>query len=136
MGADAVSDVGAVTVSTADALDADRRTRFEKAEGASRLERAVEAELTRAGRFNRESPRMLDVQVVRYRMRSGATVVWLGIMSGSDLVEVKVTEREGDRVVRGYSTGAASAGAYKGIDQVSRLESLATALAKRIVAEL
>lgn len=134
--AEAVPAVGSITISISDSLEPERRTRFDKAEGSSRLGRAVEAELTRAGRFNRESPRTLEVQVTRYRMRSGATVVWLGIMAGSDLLEVKVTARDGDRIVREYSTGAASAGAYKGLDQVSRLENLVSTLAKRIVEEL
>ena len=79
---------------------------------------------------------MLDIQVTRYRLRSGAAVFWFGLMAGADILDVKATVREGDRILKEYTTGAGTSGAFAGLDQVSRFEKLATAVSQRVVKQL
>jgi len=131
-----VPNVGSVVVTVVETLPADRQERFVKVDGASRLARAVESELTRAGRFDRRSGRVLGLQVTRYRLRSGATVFWLGLMAGADVLDVRATVRDGETVLKDYTTGAGTTGAFAGLDQVSRFEKLATAVAERVVKQL
>ena len=76
------------------------------------------------------------IQVTRYRLRSGATVFWLGLMAGADMLDVRATVREGETVLEDYTTGAGTTGAFAGLDQVSRFEKLATAVAQRVVNQL
>lgn len=132
-----VSSVASVTVSVSPSLAADRRTRLEKAEGSSRLKRSLEAKLATAGRIDPASPYALEVTITTYRMRSGAAVFWVGAMAGGDSIGVDVTVRDaGGAVVRTYSTGAGSIGAWSGLDQVSRLENILQATSERIIADL
>ena len=131
-----VATVGSVVVTVSETVAADRQERFAKVDGPSRLIRAIESELTRAARLDRQSGRVLDIQVTRYRVRSGATVFWFGLMAGADVLDVKATVREGDRILKEYATGAGTTGAFAGLDQVSRFEKLATAVAQRVVKQL
>jgi len=131
-----VANVGSVVVTVSQALPADRQDRFARVDGQSRLVRAMESELTRAGKLDRQTGRVLDIQVTRYRLRSGAAVFWFGLMAGADLLDVKATVREGDSILEEYTTGAGTTGAFAGLDQVSRFEKLATAVAARVVKQL
>ena len=131
-----IVNVRSVVVTVSEAVAADRQERFAKVDGPSRLTRAIESELTRAGRLDRESGRLLQVQVTRYRLRSGAATFWFGLMAGADLLDVNVTVLEGDKTLEEYTTGAGTTGAFAGLDQVSRFEKLATAVARRVVNNL
>jgi len=131
-----VANVGSVVVTVVETLPADRQERFGKVDGPSRLARAMESELTRAGRLDRHSGRVLGVQVTKFRLRSGATVFWAGLMAGADILDVRATVREGETVLEDYTTGAGTTGAFAGLDQVSRFEKLATAVAERVVKKL
>jgi len=126
--------IGRVDVSLSGTIAADRAARFEKVDGPSRLATAIEAELERKGRFDRDAPGVLDVSVTKYRMRSGASVFMWGLYAGGDLVDVAVALRSGEHVVLGFTTGAGGVGG--GFDQVSRFERVAKAVAERVVAEL
>ena len=131
-----VANVGSVVVTVSEALARDRQERFAKVDGPSRLTRAIESELTHAGRFDRQSARVLEIQLTRYRLRSGATMFWFGLMAGADVLDVKATVREGERILEEYTTGAGTTGAFAGLEQVSRFEKLATAVAQRVVKQL
>ncbi|MFN2377274.1 MAG: DUF4410 domain-containing protein [Candidatus Binatia bacterium] len=131
-----IDTVSAVVVTVNPRLPSDKQTRFENAEGPSRLERSLEAKLSQTGRLRRDSPNVLEVDVTSYRMRSGAAVFWVGAMAGADALGVTVTIRDGSGIVRTFPTGAASIGAYAGLDQVSRLERLVEATALRILNDL
>ena len=131
-----VPGVASVVVTVAGSIPLDRQERFTKVDGPSRLTRAIESELSHAGRLDRESGRVLEVQVTRYRLRSGATTFWFGLMAGADLLDVKATVRTGDQVLKEYTTGAGTTGAFAGLDQVSRFEKLASAVSKRVVEQL
>ena len=131
-----VATVGSVVVTVSEAVAADRQERFVKVDGPSRLTRAIESELTHAARLDRQSGRVLDIQVTRYRLRSGAAVFWFGLMAGADILDVKATVREGNRILKEYTTGAGTSGAFAGLDQVSRFEKLATAVSQRVVKQL
>lgn len=128
--------VSHVAVSVAPSLSADRVQAFNGVDGSSRLTRALESALTKAGTLDPSSPRVLDVQVTKYRMRSGATVFWFGLMAGGDLLDVTATVSEGGQAVRTVSTGAGTSGAFAGLDQVSRFEKVSGAVAERVVKQL
>jgi hypothetical protein len=128
-----VASVDKVVVTTAATLPTDRKERFDKVDGTSRLTRAVESELRKGNRLDPQSGRVLEVEVIRYRVRSGATTFWFGMMAGVDMLDVKATVREGDKVVSEFATGAGSTGAFAGLNQESRFEKLATAVAERVV---
>jgi hypothetical protein len=85
--------------------------RFNAVDGASRLSRSMESALAKQGRLDPSSPRVLDLQVTKYRLRSGATVFWFGLMAGADVLDVTGTVHEGDQTVRTVSTGAGTTGA-------------------------
>jgi len=132
-----VSSFASVDVSVSPSLPADRRARLDAAEGTSRLKRSLEAKLGQTGRLDAASPYALEVTIESYRMRSGAAVFWVGAMAGADSVGVNVTVRDAhNAVVRTYSTGAGSIGAWSGLDQISRLENILEATARRILEEL
>ncbi len=133
--AGSVATVGSVVVTVSEAVAADRQERFAKVDGPS-LMRAIESELAHAARLDRQSGRVLDIQVTRYRLRSGAAVFWFGLMAGADILDVKATIREGDRILKEYTTGAGTSGAFAGLDQISRFEKLATAVSQRVVKQL
>jgi len=136
LSAGTVGTVGSVVVKVSEVVAADRQERFAKVDGPSRLMRAIESELTHAARLDRQSGRVLDIQVTRYRLRSGAAVFCFGLMAGADILDVKATVREGDSILEEYTTGAGTSGAFAGLDQVSRFEKLATAVSQRVVKQL
>jgi hypothetical protein len=104
-----VAKVGKVVVTVAAAVADDREDRFDKVGGTERLTAALTEELTSTGRFDAGSPEVLQVTVTSYRMRSGAAVFMAGMMAGGD------------------------AG---GLDQQSRFDRVAKAVAERVVAQL
>jgi len=136
LGGPRIDAVSAVVITVNPAIPADKQARFATAEGPSRLQRSLEAKLSQTGRLRPDSPNVLEVDVTSYRMRSGAAVFWVGAMAGADALGVTVTVRDGDSVVRTFPTGAASIGAYAGLDQVSRLERLVEATALRLLKDL
>jgi hypothetical protein len=131
-----VPSISRVTVQPGPSLPPERVQRFNAVDGASRLSRAMESALAKAGKLDPSSPRVLDVQVTRYRLRSGATMFWFGLMAGADLLDVTGTVHEGDQTVRTVSTGAGTTGAFAGLDQVSRFEKLAGAVTERMMKQL
>ena len=128
--------VASVVVTVAESLPADRQDRFRRVDGQSRLVRAIEAELGHSGKLDRQSGRLLEVQVTRYRLRSGATTFWLGVMAGADVLDVEATVRNEGQILKQYTTGAGTTGAFAGLDQISRFEKLATAVSRRVVQQL
>ena len=38
----------------------------------------------------------MDVKIMRFRLRSGASAFWLGYMAGADFLTVEVTVSEGE----------------------------------------
>jgi len=130
-----VASVGRLTVTVSEVVSAGRMARFEKVDGPARLTAAVESELARVGKLERESTRVLELVVTQYRLRSGASVFMWGMMAGGDSIAVDVVVREGERTLRTYSTGAGSVAAG-GLDQASRFERLARAVGERVVMEL
>lgn len=132
-----VLNVGGVVVSVSDAVPADWQQRLEEVYGTSRLHTAVWDALMRVAKLDRHSPRVLEVQVTRFRLRSSALVLWVGLMAGVDYLDVKAVVRDGTRTVREYTTGAATAGLGWGlIGQVERFQKLAGAVAERVAEQL
>jgi hypothetical protein len=130
---ESVPQVGRVIVAPSPDLPADRRERLEKLGATFMLKAALEAALSAAGKLDEKSPVALEVEITKFRMRSGATVFWFGAMAGADLLDVRAVARDGDRTVRQIETGAGSIGAWAGLSQDSRFERLTRAVADRVV---
>lgn len=130
-----VAKIGSVQVTVADAVADDRETRFTKVDGVARMTAALTAELAKTGRFDASSPNVLNVQVTKYRMRSGAAVFMAGMMAGADQMEVNVTVTDKGATVKQFTTGAGSV-MGGGLDQNSRFERVSAAVAERVVAQL
>ena len=133
---ESVPQVGRVVVALSSDLPTDRQARLDKLGATFMLKGALEAALTKAGKLDTQSPVALNVEITRFRMRSGATVFWFGAMAGGDLLDVRAAARDGDRTVRQLETGAGSIGAFAGLSQDSRFERLIRAVADRVVKAL
>jgi hypothetical protein len=129
-----VAKVGKVVVTVAAAVADDREDRFDKVGGTERLTAALTEELTSTGRFDAGSPEVLQVTVTSYRMRSGAAVFMAGMMAGGDSMEVQVAVTDGTATFKQFKTGAG--GVAGGLDQQSRFDRVAKAVAERVVAQL
>ena len=77
-----VPQVGSVVVAMSPDLTTDRRDRLNKLGATFMLKGALEAALSKAGKLDAQSPVALQVDITKFRMRSGATVFWLGAMAG------------------------------------------------------
>ena len=129
-------DVGSITVTLAPSLEADAKTVFDEVNGTIRLKAAVEGILTKVGRLKPGSPRAMEVEVTDFRLRSGATVFWVGIMAGVDILDVTVTVRDGSQIVRQFSTGVGSSGIAGGLSSSSRFQPMADVVADRVAEQL
>ncbi len=79
---------------------------------------------------------MLRVEVVKFRLRSSAAVFSGGIMTGGDVLDVKVEVRDGDRIVRQFVTGAGMVGTGFSVSQSKRFEKVIRRAAERVAEEL
>ena len=131
-----VPQVGKVSVIPDPALAEDRQQRLEKLGAVFMLKGALEAALAKVGKLDPNSPVTLEVEIIRFRMRSGATVFWFGAMAGADLLDVRAVAHDGDRTLRTVETGAGSIGAFVGLSQESRFEKLIRAVAERVVKDI
>jgi len=131
-----VPQVGSVVVAVSPDLPADRRDRLTKLGATFMLKGALEAALAKAGKLDAQSPIALQVDITKFRMRSGATVFWLGVMAGGDFLDVRAAAHDGDRTLRQVETGAGSMGGFAGLTQDSRFEHLARAVADRVTKDL
>jgi hypothetical protein len=130
-----IPQVGSVVVDMAPELPADRRARLDKLGATFLLKGALEAALSKAGKFDAQSPVVLQVDITKFRLRSGATVFWFGVMAGGDYMDVRAAAHDGDRTLRQVETGAGSIGAG-GLSQDSRFATLARAVADRVTKDL
>jgi hypothetical protein len=131
-----VPQVGSVTVAFSPDLPTDRRERLDKLGAPFMLRGALEAALSKAGKLDTKSPVVLQVEITKFRLRSGASVFWFGAMAGGDFLDVKAAAHDGDRTLRQVDTGAGSIGAWAGLSQDSRFERLTRAVAERVTKQL
>lgn len=131
-----VANVGTVVVSVSSTLDADDKRIFDEVNGTTRLKAAVEGAVTKIAKLTPGSPRVLEVEVTGFRLRSGATVFWAGIMAGVDTLDVDVTVRDGAQVLRTYTTGCGSSGIQGGLTSSSRFQPMADTVAERVAEQL
>ena len=129
-------DVGSVVVVLGDSISADARKIVDEVNGVARLKTAIDGELGKAGRLKTGSTRVLEIKVSEFRLRSGATVFWAGIMSGVDTLQVHAVVREGSRTVREFDTGDSTSGAFAGLSSSSRFQTMTDAVAERVKKEL
>ena len=131
-----VPQVGSVIVGLSPDLPTDRRDRLNRLGATFMLKGALEAALAKVGKLDVQSPVALQVDITKFRLRSGATVFWLGAMAGGDFLDVRAAARDGDRTLRQVDTGAGSLGGFAGLTQDSRFEHLARAVADRVTKDL
>jgi hypothetical protein len=131
-----VIDVGSIVVRYASSVATDDRKLLDEVNGGPRLKTAVEGELGKAAKLRSGSPRVLEIEVTEFRLRSGATVFLAGIMAGVDTLQVKVRVREGAQVVREFTTGDSTSGGFGGLSSSSRYQTMADAVAERLRTEL
>lgn len=138
-----VLDVGDVVVTVSEAVPGDWQQRLAETYGTTRLRTAVWEALMRVAKLDRQSPRVLEIQVVRFRLRStrlaSSLAFWFGWMAvgmaGADYLDVKATVRDGSRTTREYTTGAATMGLFTTEDW-DRFEKLARTVADRVAEQL
>lgn len=123
-------------VSVSDKVDPDGQQIFSEVDGTPRLKQAVEKAVANVAKLNAASPRVLEVEVTGFRLRSGATVFWAGIMAGVDTLDVNVAVREGQQVTRSYTTGVGSSGIAGGLTSSSRFQPMADVVAERVANQL
>ena len=73
------------------------------------IRHALITELRREGKMDTTGA-TLEFTVTGFRLRSGSTVFWVGVMAGGDHVSGRVTVRRGDAVLKTFDVSA------KGID--------------------
>ena len=131
-----VPNVGSVVVTVSGAVSPDVKEIFDEVNGTKRLQVAVEGAGAKVAKLTPGSPRVLEVEVTAFRLRSGATVFWAGIMAGVDTLDVNVTVRDGDHVVRTYTSGVGSSGIKGGLTSSSRFQPMADVVAERVAEQL
>lgn len=110
---------------------------FERYTIADRLQREVVSALSANGHYSSGGELELLVTVVNFRLRSGASAFWLGVMAGADRLGVEVTVLRGEEVVKTYETDTSTAlgGAFY-TSPTKRSERMIDTLAERIVSGL
>lgn len=131
-----VKDVGTIIVTVSDKVDPDDQQIFKEVDGTPRLKQALEKAVANVAKLNAVSPRVLEVQVTGFRLRSGATVFWAGVMAGVDTLDVDVAVRDGQQITRSYTTGVGSSGIAGGLTSSSRFQPMADVVAERVADEL
>jgi hypothetical protein len=133
-----VGDVGSIVVTYASSISAADRKLLDEVNGGPRLKTAIESELAKAAKLRSGSPRVLEVELTEFRLRSGATVFWTGILSGVDTLQIQVKVRDGGRVVRQFATGDSTGGGISptGFSSSNRYQIMADAVAERLRDEL
>ena len=131
-----VSDVGSVVVTIASPVTADAGQTLDEVNAGPRLKTAIEAQLGKTGKLKSGSSRVLEIEVIEFRLRSGATVFLAGIMAGVDTLQFRATVRENGRIVRQFVTGDSTSGGFAGLSSSSRYQTMADAASERLATEL
>jgi hypothetical protein len=130
--------IGRVEVGPADTLnDPERVAAFKRYQVPDKLAAAVDGDLRRAGRLDPGAGTTLRLLVDDFRLRSGSSAFWAGVMAGADRISVRVfVERDG-RELRSYTTNTSTAlGGIAYASSTKRLDRLIKTLAERVVAGL
>lgn len=128
--------ISVVAVKLAGEVAADARDSFTEMDGSARLRAATERKIASIGKLDPSSHRVLELEVDKYRVRSGATVFWLGIMAGVDYMDVVARVYDGETLVKEFATGAGTSGAFAGLTSSSRFDLLVQAVAERVAEKL
>ena len=132
-----VADVGKVVVTIGSSVNGDNRKLLDEISAPERLQVAIQTSLTKAGKFNSASPRVLEAQVTDLRLRSRVTTFMTSQWSGIDALTVEVTVRQGEQVVRQFPSGYLPTGTLSpNASWRFRFETMALATAERIAQTL
>ena len=80
---------------------------------------------------------LLDIRIIKMRVRSTASAIWWGVMAGADYITVKVDVLEAGRSLKTFETGTSTAlgGFFFGGREV-RISRMLDTLSKRIVEKI
>jgi hypothetical protein len=126
--------VAAVELRTA--LPAAHESRLAAYRGKQVFESRLIEDVTAAGLLSPEADLELQVTIVAFRFRTGATSIWVGSMAGADRITVDVDVMQNDRSLGSFSTGTSSIkGGLLMPSSGARLRNLTYSLSERIVRE-
>jgi len=80
---------------------------------------------------------LVNVEIVKMRVRSTASAIWWGMMAGADVIDVHVSVSENGHRLKDFETGVStSLGGFIYGAQGKRITRMIDALSKRIAADL
>ena len=129
--------VNNVHVIYGDALNEEKTARLDKLKGKSMLADEIQFQLQSANRFQAAGDTKLDVTVTNFRIRSGASVFWLGMMAGVDVIDVSVAVVQNGQTIKTVTTGISTGlGGLAYASQDKRMKRMVDGLARRVLYEL
>ena len=126
--------VNNISVVYDDKLKKNKTTRLDKLNAKTGISDKVSALLKSSNKWDASANRDLKITVTKFRIRSGATVFWMGFMAGVDLIDAKVDVMENGQVIQTVSTGISSG--FGGMSQTNRFNRLVDGLSRRVLYEL
>jgi hypothetical protein len=124
--------VSAVKLATV--LPPEHESRLAAYGGREVFESRLVEDLTAAGFLSPEADLELQVDIVGFRFRTGATSIWVGSMAGADSITVKANVRDGDASLGSFTSSASSIkGGLLMPSSNARMRNLAYALSERVV---
>ena len=116
-------------------LAAERRAAFLAHGGAARVGTAVLQELSSAGKG--DGGTTVQIQITRFRLRSGSSAFWLGAMAGADIIGCSVEVLQGGNSTHSFKTDTSTIlGGLIMPGPVTRFNRLVAELARRIAAKV
>jgi len=80
---------------------------------------------------------VVQITVTNFRLRSGASAFWLGVMAGADKIAVDVKVTQNGKLLKSYQTDVSTALGGMALPAPSqRINRMATELSRRIVAQI
>jgi hypothetical protein len=118
-------------------IPADRLRAIKNYKVVSRLQNGVTELLKKQGKYALDGTVQLEVEIIDFRLRSGASAFFLGAMAGGDFTAVDVTVIEDGVSSHHFSTSASTArGGMFSASPTHRVNVVSVAVSKRIVAKL
>ena len=119
-------------------LDAERIDVAKKYKLGERLKGDIKAALQGDGHFDASQGNMaLKISVTNFRLRSGASAFWLGVMSGADKIAIDVSVEKKNKVVKTFQADISTAmGGLITPAPSQRINRMSKGLSERIISSL
>lgn len=86
-------------------LSSDRLSKAEAYDLVSRITQDIELRLQQNSSYDANNGGLaLHLNVTAFRLRSGASAFWLGVMAGADIIAVDVDVKKGSKIVKSFKT--------------------------------